>query len=418
MTKRIRIIVVAALVMVAGGWVGAFLAERTAWRYAPDLPSGAAAGRLTQTAFPGLRVYGGGNARIIERYGDGDGIRYGSAGYWVKHTAATQDVAAYSAGVRDRLTAAGWAVHDYRVTTPEPLDDGGNAYEATFWATRPGLVLAFSDHYWTGRPSYDSTGAAAFDLWRQPPSWMPAVAWGGAIGGALLALLLTMYVRRRAHPALRGLLAGGAVTAVVLLLPSTVAPGQETPLDSPWWGGFYYFGLLPAMLSAIIAGAMLLSAVAQEPFVRAGFRFLARRPRALAGVAVALLLAALAPWAVRQAGVMPCHPTGLPAEQPEATDSTHIKIFVSNTSTPQERALIDAAIFRSRAGSLGELVWEPGSAGFRDTYCGGGPVPASAVASLPYYFDVDLANPANYPALAEEVGGLAGVLAVRRAASS
>ncbi|MEV6631776.1 hypothetical protein AB0M54_13595 [Actinoplanes sp. NPDC051470] len=413
MTKRLRIIVVAMLVMLAGAWVGAFAGSRLAWEFAPDLPSGAAAGRLKETAFPGLQVYGGGNAKIIEPYGDGEGIRYGSVGYWVKHTTATQDVAAYSAGVRQRLTAAGWTVHDYDVATPEALVDGGNAYDATFWATRPGLVLSFSDHFWTGRPAYDSTGAAAFDLWRQEPSWMPAAAWGGAIGGAAIVLLLTMWVYRRARPAARGPLTVGALVSVALMLPSTLTPGQETPMDGPWWGGFYYFGLGPAVLAAIICGAILLYALTREPAVRATVRFLARRPRVVGAVALVALLAAVLPWGLRMAGVPPCEPSGLPAE---ARDSTHVKIFVSNTSTPQERALIDAAIFRSRAGSLGELVWEPSSSGFRETYCGGGPVPDEAVATLPYYFDVDLSNTATFPALTDEVAGLAGVVAVRRTA--
>ena len=69
----------------------------------------------------------------------------------------------------------------------------------------------------------------------------------------------------------------------------------------------------------------------------------------------------------------------------------------------------------SSSASSASCFWRPDSAGFRETYCNGGPVPASAVAALPHYFDMDLANPAYYPALLEEVTGLAGVVAVQRA---
>lgn len=423
MMRRKRIVVVAVLVMLAGAWVGAFAGTRAGWEFAPDLPSGAEAEELRFTAFPGLQVWGGGNAKIIELYGDGEGIRYGSVGYWVKHTDATKDVATYAAGARERLAGAGWTIHDFQVAAPEELVDGGAEYKASFWATRPGLVLNFSDHYWTERPAYDSSGAAAFDLWRAPPSWMVAFTVGGAIGGALLGLLLTLWVLRRTAriPGSRSALGRSAVVGVVLLLPTTLTPGQEQPRDSPWWGGFYYLGLVPAVLAATIFGAILLFAAAQYPAVRALPGLVRRRPGTVAAVALVALLAAVTPAVLpavlRQVDVghPPCRPAGLPAESPGAAAGTRVKIFVSNTSTPQERALIDAAIFRSRAGSLGELIWQPDSAGFRETYCGGGRVPAAAAASLPYYFEMDLSNTATFPALTEEVNGLAGVVAVQRA---
>ncbi|MFG1603241.1 hypothetical protein [Actinoplanes sp. NPDC049265] len=416
MTRRIRIIVVAVLIALAGAWVGAFAGSRLALEFTPDLPSGAAAEELRFTAFPGLRVYGGGNAPIIEPFGDGEGVKYGSVGYWVKHTEATRNVAAYSAGVRDRLAAAGWDIHDYRVVEPEPLVDAGAEYDARFWATRPGLVLSFSDHYWSGRQSYDSNGAAGFELWRQPPAGVTAATWGGAAAGALLVLILAVWVHRSAHPPARGLLKVGAVTCFVLLLPSTLRPGEETPMDSPWWGGFYDLGRGPAVLAAIVAGVMILYAVARRPAVHTLARGIVQHRRIAGATVLVALLAAVLPWALSgtAATAQPCHPTGPPPESPEARDGTHVKIFVSNTSTPQERALVDAAIFRSNAGSLGELIWQPDSEGFRQTYCGGGKVPAAAVATLPYYFDMDLANAATYPALTDELQGLAGVVAVRR----
>jgi hypothetical protein len=414
-------VVVAVFVMLAGAWVGAFAGSRASLEFAPDLPSGAEAERLSTTAFPGLRVFGGGNAPVIEPFGDGEGIRYGSVSYWVKHTDVTRDVATYATGVRDRLAAAGWTIHDFEVAAPEPLVDGGAEYAATFWATRSALVLNFSDHYWTERPAYDSPGAARFDLWRAPPPWADAAMWGGAVAGALFGLLLAVWVSRRAGRS-APTLAGFAGVAVALLLPSTLAPGEEQPMDSPWWGGFYHLGQLPALLSAVITIGIVLFTVTRYTPVRGALRAVvgvARRwPSAAAAVVVVALVAAVLPATMRRFGVTypPCRPAGVPVEPPadQVRAGTHVKIFVANTSTDQERALIDAAIFRSRAGTLGELIWQPDSAGFRETYCGGGPVPASAVASLPYYFDMELANTTYFPALLEEVDGLAGVLAVQR----
>jgi hypothetical protein len=420
------VIVLALLVMLAGAYVGAFAASRVGLEYAPGVPSGPEAEQLSATAFPGLQVWGGGEAEAIEAFGDGEGVRYGAVSYWVKHTDATQDVAAYTAGARDRLAAAGWQIRDFQAAAPEPLVDGGAAYEASFWATRAGLVLSFSDHYWTGRPAYDSTGAAAFELWRTPPPWLTSVAWGGAIAGALLGLLLTVWVSRRTARvrSAGGPLAAATVAALILLLPSLLAPGEEQPMDSPWWGGFYHLGRGPAILSAAITILILLYAAAQYPASRAALGFLAgqvrRRPKVAAAVLALALFAAVLPATMRQLGVgyPQCRPTGIPAEPAAAGTSKHVQIFVSNTATAEQRGLIDAAIFRSRAGSLGELVWRPDSAGFRDTYCAGGRVPASAVATLPYYFDMDLSNTATFPALLAEVNGLAGVLAVQRARSA
>ncbi|WP_249999024.1 hypothetical protein [Actinoplanes sp. M2I2] len=419
---KVRGLILAVFVALAAAYVGAFAAGRVGLEYAPPLPSAAERESLTATAFPGLRVFGGGEAETIEPFGDGEGVKYGSVGYWVKHTEATRDVTTYTAGVRDRLAADGWRIHDFATPAAEPLVDGGAEYKATFWATKSGLILSFSDHYWTGRPSYDSPGAAAFDLWRSPPPWITGLSWAGAAAGGLVALLLTWWVSRRAGPRARPIVAGAAVVAVVFLLPSLMTPGEELPGDSPWWGGFYHLGRGPALLSAWIAGGIVLFALAQVGPVRATFgllgRHLRRRPKTAAAVVLLAVLAFAVPSVLRQPGVSgpECRPAGLPAEAPaaETRTSRHVKIFVDNSATEQERALIDAAIFRSRSGSLGELIWQPGSAGFRETYCDGGPIPGDAVAALPYYFDVELANPAYLPALTEEVTGLAGVLAVHR----
>jgi hypothetical protein len=434
--RSTAVVVFALLVAVAGGYLGAFAAARIGWEFAPALPTGARADQLKATAFPGLHVWGGGDAELFVPQDDGEGIRYGSAGYWVKHTDATRDVAAYSAGARDRLAVAGWRVRDYAVADPESLIDGGEERRASFWATHDGLVLHFTDHYWTQRPSYDSDGAAAFDLWRAEPPWLPAVTWAGALAGAVIAWFAAGWVSRRLEPVPGSgpLLGAGATFALILLLPSTLRPGSDVPND-PWWSGFLYFGAGPALMSGVLAVCMLGSAVAQPlpadqpPGPLRGtlrrlrsplLRLLAlgrRRPRRAAVLAGLAAVAAIGGTpALRPGGpaAAPCHPTGPPAAS--ATSRTNVKIFVATTSTAEERNYISAAIFRSRAGSLGEFVWDPGSPEYRATYCGGARVPDEAVAGLPYFFDVELANAATYPALLEEVDGLPGVVAVQHAA--
>jgi hypothetical protein len=431
--RSTAVVVIALLVAIAGGYLGAFAASRIGWEYAPALPSGAQADQLKATVFPGLHVWGGGDAELFVPQDDGEGIRYGSAGYWVKHTDATRDVSTYSAGVRDRLTAAGWQVRDYAVADPETLVDGGEERNASFWATRDGLVLHFADYHWTQRPSYDSDGAAAFDLWRAAPPWLPGVTWAGALAGAVLAWFAAGWVSRRLEPVPGSgpSLATAATFALLLLLPSTLRPASDVPND-PWWSGFLHLGTAPALMAAVLALCMLGFAAAQPlpadqrpgPLRRSLRRLRApllrllavarRRPRR---TAVAAVLAAVAvTGVVVRPGVSaaaPCHPTGPPAAS--ATSDTNVKVFVATTSTAEQRNYISAAIFRSRAGSLGTFVWDPGSPQYRATYCGGARVPDEAVAGLPYFFDVELANAATYPALVEEVRGLPGVVAIQHA---
>ncbi len=434
--RSTAVVVVALLVAVAGGYLGAVAGSLIGWQFAPPLPSGARADHLKATAFPGLHVWGGGDAELFQPHDDGEGIRYGSAPYWVKHTDATRDVATYSAGVRDRLSAAGWHIHDYAVAAPESLIDGGEERRASFWATHDGLVLHFQDYHWTQRPSYDSDGAAAFDLWRAEPPWVPGVTWAGALAGAVIAWFAAGWVSRRLEPVPGSgpLLVIGTAFALLLLLLSTMRSVRDVPND-PWWSGFVFLGTLPVLMAGIIALCMLGFAAAQPlppdqppgPVRRTVrrlrsplLRLLAlgrRRPRHTAVTAGLVAVTALGmAVALRPGGPVagPCRPSGPPAAG--APSDTNVKIFVAPTSTADERNYISAAIFRSRAGSLGEFVWDPDSPEYRATYCDGARVPDEAVAGLPYFFDVELANAATYPALLEEVEGLPGVVAVQHAA--
>jgi hypothetical protein len=420
------VVVMVFLVALTGAFFTGAAGHRLGWEFAPPLPSGAAADKITGTALPGVKVWGGGNPGVVVPQSDGEGIEYGYATYWIRHTAATRDLTGYTAGARERLAAAGWRIHDYAYQAPEDMVDGGQESSATFWADRPGLVLGYQAALYTGMPDYDSDGGVTLTLRRQEPRWLGLFAWpAAALGFAALWLVAGWAGRRFSTAGVPGPLPAVVVgIALLLLLPSLVLlPVPDSPGQSPWWAGLYNgYGWLstPLVLAALVlVGAAL---VPPSPLGR-GFRFLRRRPRVAAAGGALLLLggaAAVAVPAVRtEPPVVPpaCRPApGPPAAPADSAlgDSRWVHVYVDPASAPHQRALITAAMRRSWAGADSELVWDPGSAAFRDEYCRGAEVPASAVASLPYFFPFELDVPADYPALLQEVQGMPGVVAVHR----
>ncbi|MDR7277262.1 hypothetical protein [Catenuloplanes atrovinosus] len=432
--RRPVAVLLTLLVALAGAYLGGAAVNRAAWEFAPGLPSGAAANEITATLLPGLHVWGGGDADLFVSQSDGEGIEYGYATYWVRHTGPTRDIQAYTTDARDRLAAAGWRVHDYIYDPPEDLIDGGTASAARFWAERPGLVLGFEDFLFTERPAYDADGGIQITLRRDDPGWLAPVTWAGAILGGVLAGALAVWTRRRIAvvPGGSRIAATTTVFMLLLLLPGMlVQPVPEVPGKAPFWGGFMDLGEGPAVLAAVLAVPLLGVAVVIAfragplwPLIRrvalaAGRRRWLVLATALVVVAVAALTwtAAAVPAARPEAAPSECRPApGPPAQAPasETNGSTLARVYVDPASTPDERNLIAAAIRRSWAGVDGPLVWDPDSAEFRDVYCDGGVIPAEAVAGLPYFFEVELAVPTDYPALVQEVTGLRGVVTVRQ----
>ena len=417
------------LVALVGAWYGGAAGHRVGLGLAPGLPSGAAAAEITGTVLPGFKVWGGGDPAPIVSQPDGEGIEYGYATYWVRHTEATRDVQRYSAAARDRLTAAGWQVHDFTLAEPEDYIDGGQGTGVTFWATRPGLVLGYDNSLLTGFPAYDSDGGIQLTV-RRDYEGAGVAGWAGAVLGALLAWLLGAWVSR--------VLAGfgfisGVLTVGILVfsLPAMVVNSPpDPPGAAPWWAGLAYLGLFTTVLAAlaavlllVLAGSVALSRSAAWRRVRGrSAAALRRRPRiVLAGLAVVVA-------AVATAFLLPSAPTAIPAVKPacrpapgapaeapvELTrDSLLAHVYVDPASTADQRNLITAAIRRSWAGDTQGMVWDPGAAEFRDTYCDGGPVQAAAVAGLPYFFPVELDVATDFPALVQEVRNMPGVVAVR-----
>ncbi|WP_305783625.1 hypothetical protein [Symbioplanes lichenis] len=399
------IVLLAVLATLTGAVAGASAGSWLGWQAPPPLPSGDRADELGQTVFPGLTVWGGGDAKAFVRTGDGEGLQYGFADYWVEHTDATRAVEAYTVAARDRLTAAGWDV-DAR--------SGG-----AFVATRDGLVLSYWNDVWTGRPWYDSDGSAGFELSRAAPWWINALTLTGALLGALAGWLLTGWASRRtedrpvvARTAGVFALFGLSLTAPLLLFSfgwSPAAPGRP-------WTETLHLGLQWVPRWAPIPVTWL----APLALVVAGFARPRRRTWVAAGAVLVALTSAVAVLGTRQdpvAAAAPCtlRPAEPPAEQPAAATrlSTVARVFVRQDTPAEQRNLITAAIGRVPATRAYNFEYDPTSAAYRDAYCAGAPLPAGVGPTLPYFFDIDLSSPGAVPGLTAEVAPMTGVVAVR-----
>jgi hypothetical protein len=425
------IVVLAAFVALAGGFLGAAGANRLGWEAAGPQAVGAEAPEINRTVFPGLTVWGGGDAARIVPQSDGEGIQYGYALSWVEHTAATRDVATYTAGVRARLEAAGWTV----TAVDPPLDqtdmvgaDPAHRSEG-FAAARGPLRLHFADTYWAGRPAYDRDGMANYLLWQeQPPSWLALVTCLGFLAGAVLAWLLTGWASRRLepNPATTGPAAAGAVIAVLCVVPWALlallpgGPADDTAVPS--WDGLGFALGTPAVLFGLLTSPMLLLAAAQRaPRWPAAWRRREKRPAggrrrrtaavALITVTVLLGLSGVVAGYLMPGACTPSVPAGV-VDPPNARMSYQARVFISPQATDDQRNLAQAAIGRGLGGGT-TFAWDPRSAEFLAPYCGGARPSAEVAQTLPRHWTVDLASPGLFGGLAAETIVMPGVVAVQ-----
>jgi hypothetical protein len=412
------VVVFAVLVALAGGFLGAAAANRLAWQTAPALPERAA---VADAIFPGMQVWGGGDAALFVQPPDGEGINYGWADYWVKHTAQTRDVDAFTALTRDRLVAAGWTIRS-GITSDDSPDAVTPSHEQGFWASKDGLLLSFADYHWGDRHYYDSDGAATFELYRMSPWWVRAATGLGGLLAALIGWLLTGWVSRRTEGRPMSTALAGTLTGVALafLLPAVLISGNGLPIGhpsvSPFWTGLIYLGRGGAVWSGYFAiGVLAIAAIPR------------RRPRlprwrpVLAGSTVAVLLATGTGFGWYRsaqpaaAGVRECKPL-VPPALPAGVDvrlSRVARVFVSQTATADERNLLNAAIFRVTGTTGYNFYSEPLDQHFRAAYCGSVHLPLATARTLPWFFDVDLSSPGVYPALEAEVRHLPPVVGVQ-----
>jgi hypothetical protein len=408
------VVVLVFLAGLVGAYFGGAAGNRLGLEFVSPVPSAAVAGQVTATVFPGLKVWGGGHPAAIVPQSDGEGVEYGYATYWLRHTEATRDLPAYATGARERLAAAGWQIHDYAYQAPEDMVDRGQDSSVTFWADRPGLVLGFEEDLYTGMPDYDNDGGSTLTLRRSEPGWLSAFTWSAAVLGFALAWLLAARASRRFDSFGVGGVLPGILTGIMLFLflpPLLLFPIPDTPGQAPFWAGLESgYGWLP--LPLVLGGILALGSALPD---------LRRHPRVSAAGAVVIVLGIVAATTLPTEQKPVAHPACRPAPGPppappdgRVAGSTTVHIYVDPASTPHQRALITAAMRRSWAGGDGDLVWDPGSAAFKADYCGGGAVEAAAVPSLPYFFPFELDVPTDYPALLQEVQGMPGVVAVHR----
>jgi hypothetical protein len=423
------VVVLAVFVALAAGFLGAAAANWLGWQAVGPLPAGAEAEKIRETVFPGLRVWGGGDAAKFVTRADGEGIAYGYAMSWVEHTPATRDVPAYTAGVLSRLEAAGWTVTsiDPPLDQTDVVDANPGDREEGFTAVRGGLGLRFFDSFWPGRPPYDSDGSAGFLIWHQPPWWLTVVSGAGALLAAALAWLLTGWVSRRLEPngAVTGLVVAGAICFVLGLMPAALLGlpfGQAVDeTAAPFWYGLVSFlTTMPATLSGIAAVAVVGAAVCYRP--ETWLRALGRRPSMLvaAGVVVVVLIG-LGVYRIGMRELVagsctPSVPTGV-VDPPSARLSYLSRVFISPQTTDDQRNLVQAAIGRAHGGA-GSFSWDPASPDFTEAFCAAGSVPDEAVGALPYYWTVDLDSPGLFAGIAAEVVGMPGVVAVQHVPAS
>ena len=431
------IVVLALLIALAAGFVGASAASRLGLEAVGSLPVGAEAAEINETVFPGLTVWGGGDAEKIVTQGDGEGIEYGYAVSWVKSTPATRDVAGYTAATRARLEAAGWTI----TSVDPPLDEtdmvGANPADRAegFTAERGGLALHFNDYLYPGAPWYDGDGNATYSIWHRQPWWLTGLAWLGGLLAAALAWLLTGWMSRRVHSAsAAGLGVAGAVCCLIGVLPAALlalpGAGSADETASPYWQGLVYLGAGPAILAGIVAALMVavMTLVKPPAPLTRGLRHAAtwpgqvrRRPRLLAAlIAGGTIVAGLGLYRVETrhlaaGSCTPVVPSGV-VDPPSARLSYRSRIFIDPATRAEDRNLIEAA-FRRGFGGAYNFNGAP-TPGFTDAFCGHGRIAAGVLDTLPWYWSIDLASPGLFTGMANEVGNMPGIVAVQHLPSN
>jgi MFS family permease len=386
------------------------------------LPVGAEAAEINETIFPGLTVWGGGDAEKIVVQGDGEGIQYGYAISWVKSTPATRDVAGYTAATRARLEAAGWTI----TSVDPPLDEtdmvGANPADRAegFTAERGALALHFNDYLYPGAPWYDGDGNAMYSIWHQQPRWLTGFAWLGGLIAAALAWLLTGWMSRRVHSAAGAALGvAGAVCCLIGVLPAALlalpGDGAADQTVSPYWWGLVYLGAGPAVLAGIVAALMVAVVFVAKPpaFLK---RVLRHRPRVLAAlIAVAAIGVGLGLYRAETVHIpigscTPVVPSGV-VDPPSARLSYQSRIFIDPATAAEDRNLIEAAFRRGFGG--GYSFYGAPTPGFTDAFCSHGTVADGVRDKLPWYWSIDLASPGLFAGMANEVNGMPGIVAVQ-----
>ena len=277
------VVVLATMIALITGFVGAAIATRVAWEFAPGYPSGAPLTEISETVFPGLRssaehngdelFFDVGERSFGEVFLDGHDEDFAFStlilapdGGFIKG-----DYPAWTTDAQDRLAAAGWQVSEAEVTgatwiATGEIDDSGRL----FTATRDGLALSVQSE-----TDVVDTPAGSFyvtaEMDRLTPGWITVVAVLGLLAGALVGWLITGWTSRRTQEArgtIRSLTREPAVLGLVLLLPQAVLglaglvfqAVSDGPPVQPFWSLSLTYGFGCGALGFLLFAVSLITA--------------------------------------------------------------------------------------------------------------------------------------------------------------
>lgn len=276
------VVVLAVLIALVTGFVGAAVAARVAWEFAPAYPTGTRLEAIEQALFPGLGSSSEPNsdglfADVSERNFaqvllSGHDEDFGFTTVWIGPDDFVKgDYPAWTEQAQQRLAAAGWQVSEAEVTGPTTIatgeiDDTGRA----FTATRDGLALSVqtqTDVVGTPPGSFH----AEAELNRLTPGWITLAGLPGLLTGALIGWLVTGWASRRTQEAggvSRSLSREPAVLALVLLLPQSVLglaamvyePFSGGPPGAPFWWLSVTYGFGCSLLGFLLLTVALITA--------------------------------------------------------------------------------------------------------------------------------------------------------------
>ncbi|OLB75033.1 MAG: hypothetical protein AUI14_22160 [Actinobacteria bacterium 13_2_20CM_2_71_6] len=273
------VVVVAALVAILGGYLGAAGAAWTSWHGARSLPDNTAAAAIARTVLPtapatdlkrhdDLFFYEGRTDARTPLVGDDD-YQPGRVTFCLESPVGFQTEIPQ---IERQLRDAGWRVADPRFNEP------GTWAGASVYAYRDGLVLsiALTDAAQVVPKASDTATIVELNVVRDDPWWVWPAAVVGALLGALAGWLLAGWVSRRTDGRNAILQAGVGLMTVGVFLGMAPAflltvrvlsysftdptPGPDSML---LWFGLVWLTRAPAVLG--IAAGLLAIGLAAIP---------------------------------------------------------------------------------------------------------------------------------------------------------
>ncbi|GAA2639402.1 hypothetical protein [Paractinoplanes durhamensis] len=283
------VVVLATLIALTAGFIGAAAATRAAWELVPGYPTGTALAEISDTVFPshpttaepnGTGLFfdvGERNTAEVLLQGHDEDFEFATVTIAPEPYFLPGDFRTWTATTEGRLVKAGWQVGPAEVTGATTIatgevDDTGRR----FTATRDGLALTIeptTDVVDTPRGSFYVTAT----LDRLTPGYVTAAGALGLLTGALIGWLLTGWASRRTesgHTPARATAAVSAVFALVLLLPQALLGflilgyqmHSDGPPGKPFWTLSLTYGFGCGQLGAVlIAVALIAAAAARRP---------------------------------------------------------------------------------------------------------------------------------------------------------